>query len=782
MHGDVPGRRSPRHALRHSLAVLAAAAILAPALLGHTAASAAPQPDRAAGTAAAAADAIDMIVAPTHEAVLRPGEDLQLSVTVSNGTRQSLSATRIALGLSDDTLDETALLSAWLRPSPEEVAEADPANSGIPDDGRHVATLDGPAVAGGASATLSLTVPAAALQLEGAAWGAQGIVATLFDDSGALAQSRSVVVLLTGETPRSPLGIVMPITTPAESVGLVPLEKLASYTGPGGVLTRSLDSALTHNLAIGLDPMILASIRVLGTSAPQSAVDWLTRLAEAPNEVFALPYADADLAAQAELGVNPFLAPLSFDTAIDAANFSTETPSPTATASPPASPSDGAESGETQPSANGDTGAGTEASTAPPADSVMGAGSPSLEDLLAWPYALHGIAWPAADTVNAAMLPALSANGYDTVIVAGSNLADAELVQPSASSRAGGTAVLVADSELNTALQDALSASRESEWQAAMARATAAVAVAAGEPTPRPLLAALPREWPSGAGFMNATLTALEQLPVAAISPLSAVATAPAHDVTLTDAAESPERLATVAALLERETALTGFSTAVADPRTITGPERNSLLALLGVGWLADSTSWNAAVASDMLRTREVLTSVSVVQSTSVLVVGGSAQFPVTVQNTFTEPVTLRVNLVPSNGRLVVDESADVTINAGSSSTVLVPVNAHVGNGAVDVTVTLTTAAGVQLGSSVTIPVNVQADWEGLGAALLGGAILLFFGFGIFRNIRRRRRERAADEQGSGEQGSGEQGSGDDVKPVEEVTATDAGETESPRG
>ncbi|PPL14209.1 DUF6049 family protein, partial [Microterricola pindariensis] len=111
------------------------------------------------------------------------------------------------------------------------------------------------------------------------------------------------------------------------------------------------------------------------------------------------------------------------------------------------------------------------------------------------------------------------------------------------------------------------------------------------------------------------------------------------------------------------------------------------------------------------------------------------------------------------------------------SSTVLVPVSAHVGNGPVNVTVTLTTAAGVQLGTSVTIPVNVQADWEGLGAALLGGAILLFFGFGVFRNIRRRRRERAV-----GEQSAAEQGSDDTVKPDEEVTATDAGESEQPRG
>ena len=42
------------------------------------------------------------------------------------------------------------------------------------------------------------------------------------------------------------------------------------------------------------------------------------------------------------------------------------------------------------------------------------------------------------------------------------------------------------------------------------------------------------------------------------------------------------------------------------------------------------------------------------------------------------------------------------------------------------------------------IPANVQADWEGLGAAIIATIVVLVFGIGVWRNIRRRRRERAA--------------------------------------
>ncbi|RZU66975.1 hypothetical protein EV379_3350 [Microterricola gilva] len=746
---------------RRALAVLIAAATLTPAMIGASATTAAPAQAITAPTATAAEPtSVTITIAPAQGAVVHPGEDLPLTVSVDNGTDQTLMSPTVTIGMSDDTLSDSAELASWLRPSDEVLAESDAESSGMPDDAHTVATVELPSLAGGTSSVTPVTVPAASLGLDTAEWGAQGLVASLISDGAVVSAARSTTVLVTGETPRSPLGIAMPITTPASSLGLIPSEMLAVYTGPGGMLTRSLDAALSHNVAIALDPKILVSIRVLGSSAPTSALDWLERLSGATNEIFALPYSDADITAQAQLGVNPFLAPLSFADAIDPADFTATAPTPTPT------PREGEDTPSAEPS--------TEPSGEPTADT----GVPTLDELLAWPYSLSGIAWPAPGLVSAPVLPAFTANGFGTTIVSGSNIAPADSAQPSASGVAGEMALLVADTELNSAVSDAITARRESDWQAAMARATAAAAVAADESTPRALLAALPREWPSTASYLNATLSALEQLPFVSSVGLRALSDASAPELTVGETGESPERLAAVANLLERETALTGFSTAVADPATITGPERASLLALLDVAWIPEDEAWRAAVGEDLARTREILDSVSVVESTSVLVVGGSAQFPVTVQNSYTQPVTLTVNLLPSNGRLVVDESVDVTIDAASSSTVLVPVNAHVGNGAVDVQITLTTSAGVQLGSPVTIPVNVQADWEGLGAALLGAAILLFFGFGIFRNIRRRRRERAAGENPESDDES--------TTPAEVVTGVegqaDVDESESPRG
>jgi hypothetical protein len=749
---------------RRALALLIAAATLTPALIGASATPASPAQAITAPTAAAAEPtSVTITVAPAQGAIVRPGEDLPLTVSVNNGTDQTLSGPTVTIGLSDDALSDSAELSSWLRPSEDVLAEADAENSGMPGDAHIVATVELPSLAGGTSSVMPVTVPAASLGLETAEWGAQGLVASLISDGAVVSAARSTTVLVTGETPRSPLGIVMPITTPASSLGLIPSELLAVYTGPGGMLSRSLDAALSHNVAIAIDPKILVSIRVLGSSAPSSAVDWLERLSGAANEIFALPYSDSDITAQAQLGVSPFLAPLSFNDAIDPANFSATTPTP--------KPSTGEQTPGTEPS--------TEPSGEPADEATPDTGVPTFDELVAWPYTQSGIAWPAPGLVGAAVLPAFTANGFGTTIISGSNIALADSAQPPASALAGEMALLVADTELNSAVNDAITAERESDWQEAMARASAAAAVAADESTPRALLAALPREWPSNSSYLNATLSALEQLPFVSTVGLSALSDPSAPELTVGDAGESPERLAAVANLLERETALTGFSTAVADPTTITGPERASLLALLDIAWIPEDEAWRTAVGEDLARTREILDSVEVIESTSVLVVGGSAQFPVTVQNSFTQPVTLTVSLLPSNGRLVVDESVDVTIDAASSSTVLVPVNAQVGNGAVDVQITLTTAAGVQLGSTVTIPVNVQADWEGLGAALLGGAILLFFGFGIFRNIRRRRRERAAGETGLNTEH-------ESPTPAEVVTGTegiaDDAEPESPRG
>ena len=84
--------------------------------------------------------------------------------------------------------------------------------------------------------------------------------------------------------------------------------------------------------------------------------------------------------------------------------------------------------------------------------------------------------------------------------------------------------------------------------------------------------------------------------------------------------------------------------------------------------------------------------------------------------------MTVVVDVNPSNGRLIVEDQVEATVEPESRSTVRVPVAAGVGNGEVSLAVSLTSTQGVPIGQTVIIPANVQADWEGVGAAILGAA------------------------------------------------------------
>jgi hypothetical protein len=153
--------------------------------------------------------------------------------------------------------------------------------------------------------------------------------------------------------------------------------------------------------AIGIDPLILASIRVLGTDAPQSALDWLDRLSGATNETFALSYADSDITLGLQAGSPTVLAPTSFDFAIDPAKFA---------AAPTESESD----------AGTETESPSPTSTETPGDSppVL----PTTESLLAWDYTVSTIAWPVAGTVVGTDLATIAASGYTTTILGSGNV------------------------------------------------------------------------------------------------------------------------------------------------------------------------------------------------------------------------------------------------------------------------------------------------------------------------------------------------------------------------
>ena len=117
------------------------------------------------------------------------------------------------------------------------------------------------------------------------------------------------------------MAIAVPITVPASAGGLIAADALAEYTSPAGTLTRQLDAVISRPVALGVDPRIIVSIRILGTEAPASATAWLQRLSTVSNETFSLSYADSDLTLATQAGSPGVLQPETFDFAIDPTRF-----------------------------------------------------------------------------------------------------------------------------------------------------------------------------------------------------------------------------------------------------------------------------------------------------------------------------------------------------------------------------------------------------------------------------------------------------------------------------
>ncbi|WP_419817920.1 DUF6049 family protein [Glaciibacter flavus] len=656
--------------------------------------------------AASAAESGVSVAVSAAQPQLGPGQDLHVDVTVTNAGSDAIAAGSLTLVLDRTRIATRSALDAWF--GSDDVA--------LPDGPS--ATAPTPRLLPAGTTVIPLTIPAASIGLDGADWGVRGLVASFTADPDTTAQGRGVLTWYAGQPVAPvPMAVVRPITAPPAATGVLSADDLTKLTRPGGILTRQLDGVTGREVAVGIDPMIIASIRVLGTAAPTSATDWLARLASLPNETFALGYADADPSTQAQAGYPALLAPTSLAYAIDAENFPAGATS-TTNATPSVAPTP------------------TPAPTTTPV--------PDLASLLAWNYSATGIAWPLTGGVKATDPAFFAASGLTTSIISSDDLASAPATTPRAAATAGGNRIALADARLSAAASRAATALTDDGWRASVDEAAAVLAVAATDSAGAPVLAALDRGWPPTSTRLPDTLDALSGLPWAAPAGFSTALAATPDAVALSDGNEGALRTSAAIRLATGEAQLGAFSSALADPAPLTGDERSRVLALLGVGWASEPADWATAVDDHEARTQSILGSVSVVPSSDVLVVGSPTHIPVTIKNAYSSPVDVTIRAVPSNGRLVVDQTIEATIQAGSTNTVNIPVTAQIGSGPVQLTVTAFSPTGVQLSPSSTIGVDVQADWEGLGALVIGVLAVGFFGIGIWRSIRRRRRERAA--------------------------------------
>jgi hypothetical protein len=669
-----------------------------------------------AAPAAAGDTALTASLGTDNAGLLSPGQNLTASVTITNPTETAYGAGSVELWLDPDPQTSRKDLTTWL-------GSSDPVS-----DRTKLGSAIAPVLEPGTSSVVRVQVPAASLPFAArTTTGVFGLGATVTAGSATADARSSVVWSPGGAATRSEVTVAMPIVSPSTAKGLLSAQDLSTYTAPNGVLTRDLDGLEGHStVAVGIDPMIIASIRALGNSAPDSAIEWLDRLATLPNDTFSLGYGDADVAGQLQSGLPAPLAPTSLGYALDPADF---TPTPTSIGEPATS-----------------TPTPTPTGATPSPTPTGGPSLPSTETLLAWDYSLDGIAWPGDKTLRNADIAPLASAGLRTVIVSGDNTNAADLDgTPNAPVSTGGAQLAVADQRLSDALRQAVSAPSDVAWNTAMGRLNAQLALISQEGDgARRLLVSLDRSWPSSGTQLARTLDALFSSQWTTPATFRAtVSAAQTQGLALQDAPESQPRLDSIRALVSDEQSLGQFATVLDNPETMTGRVRAELLTLLAVSWQNPRSDWTTTVADTRATTVKTLHSIRILPTENVNLVSAQGSIPFTVSNELDgEAATVVLMASPSNGRLEIDGDTTKRILPDSRTNLLVPVKAKVGNGQVVLSLRLYSPTGVPIGDPSSVTVDVHADWEGIGALILGALLVLLFGFGIVRNIIQRRRQR----------------------------------------
>ncbi len=524
--------------------------------------------------------------------------------------------------------------------------------------------------------------------------------------------------------PNAPVQVALavPITVPESAGGLISADALAQYTSPLGTLTRQLDAVEGKPVALGLDPRIIVSIRILGSDAPASATSWLARLTTAPNETFALTYADSDITLAIQAGRAGVLQPDGFDFAILPARFAEPATPPPPTTTPTT----------TQPA----TATATAAPVVPPL--------PTSADLADWPFSLSGIAWPAESTVTAADLPVITASGFTTTILSSANIDRA--AGAGAIAGVAGARILVSDDAVSGAFRAAVRSFTSADLQSNIAAMAANIAAAGRSQSgsTATVFATLDRSaLGSSARFADAIAAAQANPGIQLVGVSALLAAAPA-DATVIDQPHAAERVTLMRQLLDAQAAEAQFAGIAKDPRAITAARQLDLLAVLSNGWVEDTTGWPVAVIANLAASNGLRGSVQVASTGDFNFLAAAAPLPIAVSNKLDQAVTVYVTVRPDTGLLSVGDSrVELVIGPKSQASAMIPAQA-VSNGVVGVTVSLTSSSGLPIGDTTRARINVQAGWETPVIVVIAVVLVLVFGGGLVRNILRLRRAAAA--------------------------------------
>lgn len=664
----------------------------------------------AAGAAAATGPArsqtgddapLTLTVAPAAGGVVTAEAGATVTVRARNTTAATVPAGAVRLQTSRTPLATRADVQAWLAGSS---ADAGRTELGIGDT-----TLDAVAPRADRTATVAvdptplLALPPGAYPLRAEYDSAQGTL------------TATSVLIVPGAAATGGLAVVVPITAPALTAGLLSSSRLGELTAAGGSLRETLDAVTGTSAILAVDPAIVAAVRVLGTAAPASATRWLDDLLALPNERFALQFGDADLATQVSAG-----SPL---------------PLTVATLAPYGPPTTTAATSSPSPSPSGTS--GTPGTTAPTLDELTDIGGGDAHVL-----------WPATGTAGAEVVAALAASATASAtattavtMVDSGALADTAARVPAVASAAGAR-VLVYDADASAALRTAATSEAPLDRAGALAAASAYATLA--DPG-APLLVTVDRARAFDGAALRDTLRAATALGTRPAIDLAGLAASAPLETTLRSVAADTTRADRLRALLGDEASLTSFATILADPAVLTAPERATILQLIGCAWRAESEQAQTdAFDAHRAQTQQTLQSVAIAPPSDITLAATSAPLTFSVRNDLPWEVSVVLVATPTDPRLLVQNATPVSAGPEQNTRVQVPARARVGSGESNLSLRLYSPSTVPIGDAVPVHVALRAEWESIGVVVMGAGIVGLIVFGVVRTVRKSRRGRTA--------------------------------------
>ncbi|RRJ86529.1 hypothetical protein EG850_07710 [Gulosibacter macacae] len=660
------------------------------------------------GDALANETAVDLVA--DDGGLLTSNAALKGTLVIANRTSQEVAAGAVAI-----TVEQAPYANRQALTQADQSAAA---------SGTELIRVTTPAVPAGGRVEIPFEVAATSLPFTPtSAVGAYGLHASWLVDDETTARGQTTVVW-TSDTAAAPkISTIVPVVAPLGSDTLLTASELEALTQDGGALDQLLDAVEGHLVTLAIDPRLIASIRALGTDAPASARNWLVRLTESEHDSFPLAFADANPTLFTQSELSEPLVPTGFHFVSDAHAFT----------------SDPTESASAEPSASADPGA--TATTAPPTPTGTApgetTGAPSVNDLTEFDYTRDGLAWPLRGTIAAADLPTLASWSPSGIVVASSQLSGSPSCAPVA--QVGGTSALVTDSTLTDLAADAVFAEDALGRSDAVSTLTSMVAATTtgNTATDCHLVVALPRIALDDPANVAPLLDALDQVGLSTLSELPAVEGGPPAE--LLPGAVAASQLERYRALLDAEPVGVTYAHLFDNATGAVDQLRVELIRLASASWALSTQNWQSAAASYLDRTTGTPTKITVANGSEVQLIGHQISLPVFIENESDYRVTVVVTLHPTTGHLDILEPTTITLEPHTNARAQVPVEA-IANGITQVVVTLTTTDGVDLPSSGRIAVNINAEIETVIMWLLVGSVVLLFGFGVFRTIRRRNR------------------------------------------